>query len=118
MTEKYKFGEIWLANLNPRMGTEAGKKRPVLIIQSQILLDVNHISTIVLPITTQIIEDTEILRIRVLQENDLRKDSDIMVDQIRAIDNSRLVKRLTRVNEEILKKVKEALTDVLGFNDT
>ena len=116
--EKYKFGEIWLADLSPRMGTEAGKKRPVLIIQSQILLDVNHASTIVLPLTTQIIEDAEILRIRVLQENNLRKDSDIMVDQIRAIDNSRLVKRLTRVNEEILKKVKESLTDILGFNDT
>ena len=37
-----KRGEIWLANLNPQRGTEPGKTRPVLIVQSQALLDVGH----------------------------------------------------------------------------
>jgi len=45
-------GEIWLANLNPRRGTEAGKTRPVLVVQAQSLLDAEHPSTIVLPLTT------------------------------------------------------------------
>ena len=34
-----KRGEIWLADLNPRRGTEPGKTRPVLVVQSQALLD-------------------------------------------------------------------------------
>lgn len=41
-----KYGEVWLANLNPRRGTESGKTRPVLIMQDQALLDVKHPSYI------------------------------------------------------------------------
>ena len=33
-------GEIWLADLNPRRGTEPGKTRPVVAVQAQALLDV------------------------------------------------------------------------------
>ena len=47
-----KRGEIWLANLNPRRGTEPGKTRPVLIVQAQSLLDAVHPSTLVIPLTT------------------------------------------------------------------
>ena len=45
---KHKQYEIWLADLNPRMGTEPGKTRPVVIIQTDLLNDV-HPSTIVCP---------------------------------------------------------------------
>ena len=39
MNQKINFGEIWLADLSPKVGTELGKLRPVLVIQDQILLD-------------------------------------------------------------------------------
>jgi mRNA interferase MazF len=84
-------GEIWLANLNPRRGTEAGKTRPVLIVQAQALLDVGHPSTIIVPLTTNTQDDAEPLRIRVTASGRLRQESDLLVDQIRAIDNRRLV---------------------------
>jgi len=58
-------GEIWLANLNPGRGTEPGKTRPVLLVQSQALLDANHPSTLIIPLTTNLVEDAEPLRIRV-----------------------------------------------------
>ena len=45
----YNRGEIWLANLNAGKGTEPGKVRPVLIIQCQDLLDVDHPSTLIIP---------------------------------------------------------------------
>ena len=57
MIQRYNFGEIWLANLNPRVGTEAGKTRPVLILQNQILLDATHPSTTILPLTTKLINN-------------------------------------------------------------
>jgi mRNA interferase MazF len=46
--------EIWIADLNPQIGTEAGKTRPVLIVQTNLLNKIPHPSTIVCPITTNI----------------------------------------------------------------
>ena len=54
-----KRGEIWLADLNPRRGTEPGKTRPVLIVQAQALLDVEHPSTLVVPLTTRLVDAAE-----------------------------------------------------------
>ena len=45
-------GEVWLADLDPRHGTEPGKTRPVLVIQAQALQDCGHPSTIVIPLTS------------------------------------------------------------------
>src|SRR5579864_4675955 len=85
-------GEVWLANLNPRRGTELGKTRPVLIVQGQALINAGHPSTLVVPLTTNLIDDAEPLRIRVHAQSSLRHDSDLLIDQIRAIDNERLSK--------------------------
>jgi mRNA interferase MazF len=52
--------EIWLANLDPRFGTEAGKTRPVLIVQTDSLNKV-HPSTLICPITTNIKPESQIL---------------------------------------------------------
>jgi len=85
-------GEIWLADLNPPHGTEPGKTRPVLIVQSQALLDAEHPSTYVIPLTTRLVEDAEPLRIRVSAAGRLPRDSDLLMDQMRAVDNRRLVR--------------------------
>src|SRR5512133_1088835 len=84
-------GEIWLANLNPGRGTEPGKVRPVLLIQNQALLDAEHPSTLVIPLTTNLVNGAEPLRLRVVAHGSLEKDSDLLVDQLRAIDNQRLI---------------------------
>ena len=54
MNQKINFGEIWLADLSPKIGTELGKLRPVLIIQDQMLLDAQHPSTLIVPLTTNV----------------------------------------------------------------
>ncbi len=86
-----KRGEVWLADLNPRHGTEPGKTRPVLVVQAQALLDADHPSTLVIPLTTRLDDDAEPLRIRIQVGGKLRKESDLLIDQLRAIDNHRLV---------------------------
>lgn len=109
-------GEIWLANLNPGRGTEPGKTRPVLIVQSQALLDVDHPSTLVVPLTTKLIDDAAPLRLRVPAGGDLAQDSDLLLDQLRAIDNNRLVKGpLQRCTELFLAQVDQALREVLDL---
>jgi len=111
-------GEIWLANLNPRRGTEPGKTRPVLIVQSQALLDAGHPSTLIIPLTTNLIEDAEPLRIRVAATDQLRQDSDLLIDQLRAIDNRRLAQGpLARLSPHLLAKVEDAIREVLDLVD-
>ena len=109
-------GEVWLANLNPGRGTEPGKIRPVLILQNQALLDADHPSTLIIPLTTNLIEDAEPLRLRVSAQGGLDKDSDLLVDQLRAIDNKRLIEGpLLRLGDEVLRKLYLAVGEVLGL---
>lgn len=111
-----KRGEIRLANLNPRRGTEPGKTRPVLIIQSQALLDAQHPSTLIIPLTTKLVEDAAPLRIRVPSCGRLKRDSDLLIDQIRAIDNARIAKRpLTHLSRTQMEKVDQAMMEVLDI---
>ena len=116
MTRKLEHGAVWLADLNPRRGTEPGKTRPVLIIQNQGLLDAGHPSTLVIPLTTRLIEDAAPLRLRVSARDSMDRDSDLLIDQIRAIDNQRLVKGpLTRLCEEEMLRIYPAILEVMGI---
>ena len=111
-----KRGEVWLADLNPQVGTEPGKTRPVLIVQAQALLDAGHPSTLIVPLTTNVIDDAEPLRLRVAPTGRLRRKSDLLIDQLRAIDNRRLVDGpLTRLPEPLMTRVGAAIQEVLGL---
>lgn len=105
--------DIWLADLNPSRGTEPGKTRPVVVIQTDLLND-THPSTIVCPVTTNVQRDVDILRVH-LKKNQLDKLSDILVDQIRAIDNKRLITRLGELTNEQRKKLKENIRIILDI---
>jgi len=108
-------GEIWLANLNPGRGTEPGKIRPVLILQNQALLDAEHPSTLIIPLSTNLIDDAEPLRLRIAAQDRMEQDSDLLVDQLRAIDNKRLIEGpLARLGDDLLKRVYQAVAEVLG----
>ena len=110
---KKKQFDIWLANLNPTKGTEPGKTRPVVIIQTDLLND-EHLSTLVCPVTTNINPEIEILRVH-LNKSQLDKPSDVLVDQIRAIDNHRLIKRLGSLTKDQIAKLKENIKIVLDL---
>ena len=109
-------GEIWLADLNPRRGTEPGKTRPVLIVQCEALLDAGHPSTLIVPLTTKLTEDAEPLRIRVAASGRLPHNSDLLIDQLRAIDNRRLVEGpLARLPRQQMASVSAAVREVLDL---
>ncbi|MBK6482358.1 MAG: type II toxin-antitoxin system PemK/MazF family toxin [Chitinophagales bacterium] len=112
---KIKQYEIWIADLNPRFGTEAGKTKPVAVIQSD-LLNKFHPSTIVCPITTNVKVDANILRVHLTKgSSKLKEDCDIMIDQVRAIDNKRLLKKIGDLNQEQIELIKTNLSIVLDF---
>ena len=106
---KIRHGGLYLADLNPVKGTDAGKMRPVLVIQSDLLNDVGHRSTWVLPCTTRCVGEN-VLRVPLpagIAGNFV--DCEAMIDQSRAIDNRRFKKELGRTPPLVLNEVKEKL---------
>ena len=105
--------DIWLADLNPARGTEPGKTRPVVIIQTDLLNEV-HPSSVICPITTNLRPDIELLRVRI-EEGQIDKLSDILIDQIRAIDNRRVIKIIGKLNKEQILKIKKNIKILLDL---
>lgn len=106
---KIKKFHLYLADLNPKFGTEPGKVRPVVVVQTDLLNDI-HPSTIICPIISKVSKEVSILRIHLSRkETNLEKVSDILVDQIRSIDNKRFIKHIG----ELDKKHKIALLENL-----
>jgi mRNA interferase MazF len=102
-------GVLYLADLSPRAGTEPGKVRPVLVVQTDLLNPAGHPSTWVLPCTTRLTGEN-LLRVvlpRGIAGN--REECEVMVDQSRAIDNRRLVRALRPLPKSILAEVVEKL---------
>ena len=107
--------EIWLADLNPQFGTESGKIRPVLIVQTDFLNRVFHSSVLICPITTRVVPSAMYLRVHLKAGiASLHEDCDIMIDQIRAIDSTRLIKRIGKLPAKFVQEVKNNLSIVLN----
>jgi mRNA interferase MazF len=112
---KVKQYELWIADLNPKQGTEAGKVRPVVIIQTN-LLNKTHPSTIVCPVTTNIQPESDLLRVHLKRGTaNVKEDCDIMIDQIRAIDNTRLKHKIGQLDDITSSKIKENIKIVLDL---
>lgn len=109
MKTPIRHGVLYLADLRPRQGTEAGKLRPVLVIQTDLLNEAQHPSTWVLPCTTRLSGES-LLRValpRGIAGN--AAECEVMIDQSRAIDNRRLRRALGDLPKPILREVKEKL---------
>jgi len=113
---KIRQFDIWIADLEPQRGTETGKVRPVLIVQTN-LLNNEHPSSVVCPITTNVHKDSEILRVHLKKGvSNLKVDSDIMIDQIRAIDNRRLVNKIGELTKDLQTLVKDNIKIILDLD--
>lgn len=108
-----KKWNVYLADLNPKFGTEPGKTRPIVVVQTD-LLNNYHPSTIICPVTTRIQPESNILRVHLRKgEAGLTDKSDIMVDQLRAIDNRRFIKKLGMIGKLSQKKLAENIQIIL-----
>ncbi len=108
--------EIWLADLDPPFGTEPGKKRPVLVVQTDILNNIGHPSTIIIPITSKIKQNGFPLRIRIEKAlSNLDYDSDIVIDQITAIDNKRFISKIDDLPQNLIQSVNLSIGYLFDF---
>ncbi len=113
--QEIRRGDVWLVNLDPTIGHEIKKSRPALIIQNDIGNKYSHI-TIIAPITSQ--NTDKLYPIEVLLNkniSNLKKNSKILLNQIRAVDKMRLTKKLGKVDKDTLNKINEAIKISLGL---
>lgn len=110
-----KRGEIWIVNLDPTIGHEIKKSRPAVIIQNDIGNKYSPV-TIIAPITSQNLERIYPIEVFLTSDNSkLEQESKVLLNQIRAIDKIRLVKKRGKVDEETLSKIDQALKISLGL---
>jgi len=128
--------EIWLADLNPasefpavcggiserkiisnkRIGTEPGKTRPVMVVQTDLLNKILHPSTLICPVTSNVIIKSDLLRVHLKKGMaNLHQECDIIVDQLRAIDNRRLIKKIGDLPGSLVDTTRENLRIVLDL---
>ena len=105
-----KRGEIYLTALDPTVGQEIQKTRPALIIQNDISNRLSHM-TIVAPITSTVrfpLNPVHVL-LAANDETGLSVTSVAVFNQIRAVDQVRLIKHLGKADEQTLQQVDEAI---------
>jgi mRNA interferase MazF len=109
-------GRLYIANLNPGFGTEAGKTRPVIVLQSDFLNQADHPSAIICPVTTQVRKEAPLFRVHLPKgTGGLQQDSDAMIDQIRAVDNRRFREALGKLPPAYLTQILTKLQSMLDI---
>lgn len=115
--KEIKRGEIWLVNLDPTIGHEIKKSRPAVILQNDLGNQYSPI-TIIAPITSRNIDKIYPIEVFLTKKNSrLNKESKVLLNQIRAIDKTRLIKRIGKVDWDTLIKVNDAIKISLGLID-
>ena len=116
MDRKIRRGQIYLANLEPIIGSEQGGIRPVLIIQNN-KGNKHSGTTIVAPITTRRIPNRLPVHVYTFAgSSGLPQNSSVMLEQIRVLDKSRLTDYVGRINDFTMDEVDRALKISVGLN--
>jgi mRNA interferase MazF len=110
-------GEIWWADFGIPSGSEAGFRRPVLIVQDDTFNESRIRTIVVLPLTTNLrLLDAPGNVLIKGKESKLSKDSAILVAQFYALDRQKFIERISKVKVETMKRVESGMMLVLGIN--
>jgi mRNA interferase MazF len=101
-------GEIWLVNLDPAVGTEIKKTRPCVVVSPAEMHD--HLRTVIVaPMTSK----GHAAPFRIAITHGGRKGL-ILLDQMRAVDKTRLAKKLGAVSAKTLASTLSTLQEVFA----
>lgn len=110
-----KRGDIYYADLSPVIGSEQGGLRPVLIVQNDVGNKYSP-TVIAAAITSQVGKTRLPTHIDVLADRfGLAKDSVILLEQIRTIDKKRLKEKMGHLDDNVMKKVNDAIGVSFGL---
>lgn len=111
-----KRGDVVIIRLTPAKGSEQGGIRPAVIIQNDIA---NRFSptTIIAPITSRRFSKEFPTNVNLSRaDSRLDKDSTILLNQITAIDKSRIIRRLSALSADMMKRVNLAIKASLALD--
>ena len=113
---KVKRGEIYLADLTDASGSEQSRVRPVVIIQNN--LGNKHSPTTIVACLSSKVDTKAHLPTHYLISNDkdLRYRSIVMCEQIKVIDKSRLLKKITKLNKRQMNIINKKIKISLAIN--
>ena len=107
-------GEVWTVSLDPTVGHEIKKTRPVVIVTSDVYNAHNWV-VLVMPLTSHGLEYDQVLIHPPEGEGGLSKLSVTLPDQVRAIGRARLVKRLGKLTPATILQINPSLKIVLDL---
>ena len=119
-SSKFQRGQIWEVDLEPQSHKEepGKRRRPALVVQTDLLNNSGHPTTIVVMGTSQTRRDKDYfpLRIALTSQAGLPLETDLLIDQLRAVSNRRFMgdEPLTTLNTAQLKRVEDALKLLIG----
>ncbi len=108
-------GELYIADLDPVVGSEQGGLRPVLVVQND---TGNRYSptVVVLAVTSQLQKARLPTHVQVpAAGHGLQRDSVILAEQLRTLDKRRLHERIGRLAPEYMERIARALAVELGL---
>ncbi|MDR2029336.1 MAG: type II toxin-antitoxin system PemK/MazF family toxin [Treponema sp.] len=109
-------GEIWWADYGIPYGSEPGYRRPVIIIQNDFFNNSKINTTIVVPLSTNLLLADVPGNIFInKQDSKLTKDSVILVSQTGVIDKERLKEKVSKISREIIEKIENNMMFILGI---
>lgn len=116
MVIKIKRGDIVFVDLNPARGSEQRGIRPVLVLQNNISNKYSPV-VIVAAITSKVFnKDFPTCVFVSKKDSKLDRDSTILLNQIRTLDKSRIIKKAGSLDNSIIKKVDRAIKNSLDLD--
>ncbi len=116
MAVKILRGDIFLINFEPSFGSEQGRIRPALIIQNNILNKFSPL-TIAAPITSKVYGKEYPTNVSISKKDSrLNKDSTVLLNQIRAVDKRRIIKKIGSLDLYLMNQVDRAIKISLGLD--
>ena len=111
-------GHLYIVDFEPRIHTKPGKSRPAVVIQSDLVNEAGYPSTVVVPTTTQVIDNAGFLRLR-LQKGlcGLEKESDLLMGQMIAVANLSFKKDLGALPKDLFQELIKRVSLLLDIGD-
>jgi len=114
MSQLIRRGDIFWANLDPTIGVEIQKARPVVVVSNDVINRRSQL-VIVVPLTTNITYLSPSHVLIPFGEGGLKEDSKILTEQIRAMDKQRLTAKVGSLTEKFMRLIEQAIRNSLDM---
>ena len=105
---------MYLVDFNPRIKTKPGKLRPAVVLRSDLVSEAGYPSTVVIPTTTQVVENPGLLRLRLKRGvGGIERESDVLIGQLIAVANESFKREVGVLPVALLRELERRVRIVL-----